>query len=41
MVSCSYTENELDSMVIPTYTLNEDGTVTFAVYIPKEGIAIL
>lgn len=40
MVGCSYAENESDSMVIPTYTLNEDGTVTFAVYIPKERIVI-
>ena len=40
MVSCSYSENILESMVIPTYTLNEDGTVTFAVYVPKEGIVI-
>lgn len=40
MVGCSYAENEPDSMVIPTYTLNEDGTVTFAVYIPKERVVI-
>ena len=41
MIGCSsYTDNEPESMVITTYTLNEDGTVTFAVYVPKEGIVI-
>ncbi len=32
----SYSEKGLDSLRIETFTLNEDGTVTFAVYIPKE-----
>ncbi len=36
----SYSENRLESMMITTYTLNDDGTVTFAVYIPKDGIVI-
>lgn len=41
MIGCSsYTDNEPESMVITTYTLNEDGTVTFVVYVPKEGIVI-
>lgn len=31
----SYSENGLDSLVIETFTLNEDGTVTFVIYIPK------
>lgn len=25
----------LDSLLIDTYTLNEDGTVTFIIYMPK------
>lgn len=32
----SYSDTEMDSLVIETYTLNEDGTVTFVVYIPKQ-----
>ena len=31
----SYSEDGLDSLVIQTFTLNEDGTVTFQIYIPK------
>lgn len=31
----SYSEDGLDSLVIDTFTLNEDGTVTFKIYIPK------
>lgn len=31
----SYSEDGLDSLIIDTYTLNEDGTVTFKIYIPK------
>lgn len=34
--SYSYSDKEMDSLVIETYTLNEDGTVTFVVYIPKQ-----
>ncbi|MDE7311851.1 MAG: hypothetical protein K2N87_09615 [Eubacterium sp.] len=37
LFGCAYSENRLESLVIMTYTLNEDGTVTFAAYIPKEG----
>lgn len=33
--SFSYGDDSLDSMVIGTYTLNEDGTVTYIAYIPK------
>lgn len=32
----SYSDKEMDSLVIQTFTLNEDGTVTFVVYIPKQ-----
>ena len=32
----SYTENGLSSLLIDTFTLNEDGTVTYVVYVPKE-----
>lgn len=38
LFGCSYAEGRLDSLVVITYTLNEDGTVTFAAYIPKEEI---
>jgi len=34
--SYSYSDNGLKDLIIQTYTLNEDGTVTFAAYIPKE-----
>ncbi|MCI8991557.1 MAG: hypothetical protein HFG80_02340 [Eubacterium sp.] len=33
--SCSYSDGGLDSLIIDTFTLNEDGTVTFKIYIPK------
>lgn len=33
---CSYSDKGMDSLVIETFTLNEDGTVTFVVYIPKQ-----
>lgn len=32
----SHSERGLDSLVIETFTKNADGTVTFAIYIPKE-----
>ncbi|MDD3796301.1 MAG: hypothetical protein PHE06_10105 [Lachnospiraceae bacterium] len=32
---CSYSDNTLEDLTIDTYTLNEDGTVTFLLYIPK------
>lgn len=34
--SFSYSDEGLDSLYIDTYTLNEDGTVTFIVYKPKK-----
>lgn len=34
--SMFFSESGFDSIVIQTYTLNEDGTVTHAIYIPKE-----
>lgn len=34
--SYGYSDEGLASLVIETYTLNEDGTVTFAIYIPKQ-----
>lgn len=33
--SYDYSDDGLDSLVIEVYTLNEDGSVTFAIYIPK------
>lgn len=36
LFSCSYSDDGLKGLVVQTYTLNEDGTVTFAAYIPKE-----
>lgn len=35
-IGCSYSDDSLDEMIIQTYTLNEDGTVTFALYVPKK-----
>lgn len=32
---CSYGEDGLDDLIIDTYTLNEDGSVSFVAYIPK------
>ena len=32
----SFADNDFSSLRIETLTLNEDGTVTFAVYIPKQ-----
>lgn len=34
--SYSYGEGGLDSLYIETFTLNEDGTVTFMIYVPKK-----
>ena len=34
--SYAYSEGGLDDLVIQTFTLNEDKTVTFAVYIPRQ-----
>ena len=31
----SASENGLEDLIIETYTLNEDCTVTFAIYVPK------
>lgn len=32
----SYTEAGVSSLIIDTFTLNEDGTVTYVVYVPKK-----
>lgn len=37
----SHSENGLDSLVIETFTKNADGTVTFAIYIPKESEKVI
>lgn len=34
-ISYNYSDGGIESLNILTYTLNEDGTVTFAVYVPK------
>lgn len=34
--SYSFSDDTLDTLVIHTFTWNEDGTVTFAIYIPRE-----
>ena len=33
---CTGSEDDLTKMLIETFTLNEDGTITYAVYRPKE-----
>lgn len=37
----SHSEDGFDSLVIETFTKNADGTVTFAVYIPKDGEKVI
>lgn len=33
--SYTYSDNRLESLIINTYVLNEDGSVTFSIYVPK------
>ncbi len=35
-IGASYSDDDFDNLILQTYTLNEDGTVTFAIYVPKK-----
>ena len=35
-IGASYSDGGLDDLILQTFTLNEDGTVTFAIYVPKK-----
>lgn len=34
-IGYNYSEDDMESLLFETYTLNKDGTVTYAVYVPK------
>ena len=36
VIGYSYSDGELESLLVDVATLNEDGTVTFALYRPKK-----
>lgn len=35
-IDASYSDRGFDDLILETYTLNEDGTITFAIYVPKK-----